>query len=67
MNPDVGLISVLGAVDAIRAAQIASARTFNFAPYVVAALLFVLLAVARAATSFTPCADPPHRARHGLR
>jgi polar amino acid transport system permease protein len=31
-------------VDAIRAAQIASARTFNFTPYVVAALLFVLLA-----------------------
>jgi polar amino acid transport system permease protein len=45
LQKDVGLISVLGAVDAIRAAQIASARTFNFTPYVVAALLFVLLAV----------------------
>ena len=44
LQKDVGLISVLGAVDAIRAAQIASARTFNFTPYVVAALLFVLLA-----------------------
>ena len=41
LQKDVGLISVLGAVDAIRAAQIASARTFNFTPpYVVAALLF---------------------------
>ena len=38
------LAAVLGVVDAIRAAQIESARTFNFTPYVVAALLFVLLA-----------------------
>ena len=38
LQKDVGLISVLGAVDAIRAAQIISARTFNFTPYVVAAL-----------------------------
>jgi polar amino acid transport system permease protein len=45
LQKDVGLISVLGAVDAIRAAQIESARTFNFTPYVVAALLFVLLAI----------------------
>jgi polar amino acid transport system permease protein len=45
LQKDVGLISVLGAVDAIRAAQIASARTFNFTPYVVAAVLFILLAV----------------------
>lgn len=45
MQKDVGLISVLGAVDAVRAAQIESARVANFTPYVVAALLFVLLAV----------------------
>jgi polar amino acid transport system permease protein len=45
LQKDVGLISVLGAVDAIRAAQIESARTFDFTPYVVAALLFVLLAI----------------------
>jgi polar amino acid transport system permease protein len=45
LQKDVGLISVLGAVDAIRAAQIESARTFNFTPYVLAALLFVLLAI----------------------
>ncbi|GAA0944270.1 amino acid ABC transporter permease [Pseudonocardia zijingensis] len=45
LQKDVGLISVLGAVDAIRAAQIASAQTFDFTPYVVAALLFVLLAI----------------------
>jgi polar amino acid transport system permease protein len=45
LQKDVGLISVLGAVDAIRAAQIETARSFNFTPYVLAALLFVLLAV----------------------
>ena len=31
--------------DAIRAAQIEQARTFNFTPYVVAAVLFVLLSI----------------------
>jgi polar amino acid transport system permease protein len=36
---------VLGAVDAIRAAQIDVARSFNFTPYVLAGLLFVLLAI----------------------
>lgn len=41
---DVGLISVLGAVDAVRAAQIEVASSYNFTPYVVAGLLFVLLA-----------------------
>ncbi|MGX5696601.1 amino acid ABC transporter permease [Agromyces soli] len=45
MQKDVGLISVLGAVDAVRAAQIETAQYFNFTPYVVAGLLFVLLAL----------------------
>ncbi|HWO63381.1 MAG TPA: amino acid ABC transporter permease [Umezawaea sp.] len=45
LQKDCGLISVLGAVDAVRAAQIESAGAFNFTPYVVAGLLFVLLAV----------------------
>ncbi|MDT5190416.1 MAG: polar amino acid transport system permease protein [Mycobacterium sp.] len=45
MQKDCGLISVLGAVDAIRAAQIQAATTYNFTPYVVAGLLFVALAV----------------------
>jgi polar amino acid transport system permease protein len=45
LQKDCGLISVLGAVDAVRAAQIEVARTFNFTPYVVAGLLFVLLAI----------------------
>jgi polar amino acid transport system permease protein len=45
MQKDVGLISVLGAVDAVRAAQIETATAANFTPYVLAGLLFVLLAL----------------------
>ena len=45
LQKDCGLISVLGAVDAVRAAQIQSATTYNFTPYVIAGLLFVALAV----------------------
>ncbi|MGN6245795.1 MAG: amino acid ABC transporter permease [Motilibacteraceae bacterium] len=45
LQKDVGLVSVLGAVDAVRAAQIASAETFNYTPYVVAGLVFIALAV----------------------
>jgi len=45
MQKDVGLISVLGAVDAVRAAQISAAEYYNFTPYIVAALLFVALAL----------------------
>jgi len=45
MQKDVGLISVLGAVDAVRAAQIETSHFFNYTPYVVAGLFFVLLAI----------------------
>jgi polar amino acid transport system permease protein len=45
LQKDCGLISVLGAVDAVRAAQIQAATIYNFTPYVVAGLLFVALAV----------------------
>jgi polar amino acid transport system permease protein len=43
MQKDVGLISVLGAVDAVRAAQIQVSETYNFTPYVIAGIMFVLL------------------------
>ncbi|MCU1421071.1 MAG: amino acid transporter permease [Microbacteriaceae bacterium] len=43
MQKDVGLVSVLGAIDAVRAAQIAAADTYNFTPYIVAGLLFVAI------------------------
>ena len=45
LQKDVGLISVLGAVDAVRAAQIEVADSANFTPYVVAGLAFVVLAI----------------------
>lgn len=45
MQKDVGLISILGAVDAVRAAQIETAAAYNFTPYVLAGLLFVVLAL----------------------
>jgi len=45
LQKDSGLVSVLGAIDAVAAAQIYTAKTFNFTPYVVAGGLFVLLTV----------------------
>lgn len=45
LQKDSGLISILGAVDAIRAAQIATTGDYNFTPYVVAGVLFLLLSV----------------------
>ena len=45
LQKDVGLISVLGAVDAVRAAQIQADTAANFTPYLVAGLAFILLAV----------------------
>lgn len=45
MQKDVGLISVLGAVDAVRAAQIETANAADFTPYTIAGVLFVLLAL----------------------
>jgi polar amino acid transport system permease protein len=46
LSKDSGLISILGAaIDAIRAAQIETANTFNFTPYVVAGLLFLVLTI----------------------
>lgn len=45
MQKDVGLISILGAVDAIAAARSVASLTYNFTPYVVAGLLFVILAI----------------------
>jgi len=42
---DTGLVSILGVTDAIRAAQIEGSQTFNYTPYVVAAILFLLITV----------------------
>ena len=45
MQKDVGLVSILGIVDAVRGAQIETAKYADFTPYIVAAVLFVLLAI----------------------
>ncbi|MEI8065946.1 MAG: amino acid ABC transporter permease [Actinomycetes bacterium] len=45
LQKDSGLISVLGAIDAIRAAGIQTAQSFNFTPYLVAGALFVALTI----------------------
>lgn len=45
MQKDAGLISVLGAVDAVRAAQISVASTYNFTPYIVASVVFIALSI----------------------
>ncbi|HTW19198.1 MAG TPA: amino acid ABC transporter permease [Mycobacteriales bacterium] len=45
LQRDVGLISIVGAVtDAIQQANIDNQLTFNFTPYVIAALLFICIA-----------------------
>jgi polar amino acid transport system permease protein len=45
LQKDSGLVSILGAIDAVRAAGIETATSFNFTPYVVAGGLFVLLTI----------------------
>ncbi len=42
---DTGLVSILGVTDAVRAAQIASSRSFNYTPYVIAAIVFLLVTI----------------------
>ncbi|MBW4715680.1 amino acid ABC transporter permease [Saccharothrix obliqua] len=61
LQKDCGLISVLGAVDAVRAAQIEQAASYNFTPYVVAGLLFVLLAVPSARLADAAARRAAHR------
>jgi polar amino acid transport system permease protein len=45
LQKDTALVALLGPVEAFREAQIISAADFNYTPYVVAALLFILLTI----------------------
>lgn len=45
LQKDSGLISILGAVDAIRAAQIAVTGDYNFTPYLAAGFCFLLISI----------------------
>ena len=42
---DVGLVSVLGVVEGIRQAQILAAKSFNYTPYVVVAIMFLIVTI----------------------
>lgn len=42
---DTGLVSILGVIDAVRAAQIQTSKTFNYTPYIVAAILFLFITI----------------------
>jgi polar amino acid transport system permease protein len=45
LQKDTALVSVLGPVEAVRAAQIIVYDKFNYTPYVIAALFFILLTI----------------------
>jgi len=45
LQKDSGLVAVLGIVDAIRAAQIETSLDYNYTPYVVAGVLFLILTI----------------------
>ena len=45
LQKDTALVSVLGSIEAARAAQIYAAEQFNYASYVIAAFLFVLVTI----------------------
>ena len=45
LQKDTALVGLLGVVEAFRQSQIEAATTFNFTPYVVTAILFILLTI----------------------
>ncbi|MFD9127084.1 amino acid ABC transporter permease [Kitasatospora sp. NPDC059571] len=45
LQKDTGLVSIGGVIDAVYAAKIITAQTFNYTPYLVAALAFIVLTV----------------------
>ena len=45
LQKDVALISLLGPIEALRRADVIQDRTFNFTPFVVAAVLFICVAI----------------------
>jgi polar amino acid transport system permease protein len=45
LQKDVALVSILGPVEALRRATTIQQRTFNFTPYVAAAVLFLCVSI----------------------
>jgi polar amino acid transport system permease protein len=61
LQKDTALVSVIGAVEALQQAQIDEAATFNFTPYLAAAVLFVAITIPL--TRFTDWLVARERAR----
>lgn len=64
LQKETALVGVIGPIDAVRRAQITSLNTFNYTPYLVAALLF--LAVTIPLTRFTDWLLRRQRRRTGM-
>lgn len=45
LQKDTGLVSIGGVIDAVYAAKIITAQTFNYTPYLVSALVFIVLTI----------------------
>ncbi|MFD7908903.1 MULTISPECIES: amino acid ABC transporter permease [unclassified Kitasatospora] len=45
LQKDTGLVSIGGAIDAVYAAKIIASRSFNYTPYLVAGLVFIVLTI----------------------
>jgi polar amino acid transport system permease protein len=45
LQKDTALVATIGPLEALRQAQIHAASSFNYTPYLVAALLFILLTI----------------------
>ena len=45
LQKDTALVSVLGPIEVLRQAQIDASSTFNYTPYVAAALIFIALTI----------------------
>ena len=45
LQKDVALVSILGPIEALRRADIEQDRTFNFTPFVAAAVLFLCVSI----------------------
>ncbi|MFI0420400.1 amino acid ABC transporter permease [Spongiactinospora sp. 9N601] len=63
LQKDTGLASTIGVIEAIRQAQIYAGRDFNYTPYLVAALMFILLTIPMA--RFTDLLAARARRRRG--
>jgi polar amino acid transport system permease protein len=63
LQKDVALLSILGVVELFRKAQTIKDRTFNFTPYTVAAVIFLLLTIPE--TRLVDWYSARHRKRTG--